>query len=323
MLKILHTARYTGVPLKILEESCPEGFVVKTLDVLSYDQLKKEAVDADYFIVSGRLPIDKGIVDSAKKLKMIQRTGVGTEMLDLPLLHSLGIPVYVNAGVNSRSVAEHTISLILSCLKRIPQINAEVHSGIWKKQASGLTTHELYAKTVGLVGMGNIGRMVASYLKAFGARVLYTDVVRQRAEVEGELGISFRDSFEDLLPESDILSFHCPLTPQNEGMLNKKALSLMKDGSIVVNTARGKLIDPDALYDALKSGKLASAALDTHSEEPIKEDYRLLGLGNVILTPHIGGLSYEAFHHMMQDAMRNIKAFEEGRLDDIEPMRLK
>ena len=323
MLKILHTARYTSIPLEILQATCPDGFIVKTLDEASYEQLLKEVVDADYFLVSGRLPIDKAVLDSAPKLKMIQRTGVGTEMLDLEEIKRRGIPVYVNAGVNARSVAEHTLTLMLSALKRLPQINAQTHNGVWKKQQQGVTTHELYGKTVGLIGMGNIGRLVAAMLQPFGAKVLYTDVFRQKEEIEANLGLTYCDSFETLLPQCDILSFHCPLTKENTEMLNKQTLAMMKGNGIVVNTARGKLINPDDLYEALQSGHIKAAALDTHYEEPVKDNYKLTGLDNVILTPHIGGLSYEAFANMMQEAMNNIQAFEVGRLEEIEYKRLK
>ena len=319
---ILHTARYTGLPWEILKSVVPEWFEVKTLDELNYNCLVREAVNADYLLVSGRLPIDAGVLTAATHLKMIQRTGVGTEMLDVEASKQHGIPVYVNAGVNAQSVAEHTLTLILACLKRLPQINQQTHQGVWKKQQVGVTTRELKGKTVALVGMGNIGRLVAQMLQPFGAKVVYTDVFRQTEEVESRLGLTYYDSFEAMLPVADILSFHCPLTKENTEMLNSKTLSMIKDGAIVINTARGKLINPDDLYDALQSGHLSSAALDTHYEEPIKDGYKLAELENVILTPHIGGLSYEAFHQMMADAVENIVAFEEGRLAEIESKRL-
>lgn len=320
---ILHTARYTGIPWEILKSIVSDGFVVKTLDELTYDCLVREAANADYLLVSGRLPIDKAVLDAAPRLKMIQRTGVGTEMLDLDEIRKRNIPVYVNAGVNARSVAEHTLTLMLAALKRLPQINAQTHNGVWKKQQQGVTTHELYGKTVGLVGMGNIGRLTAAMLQPFGTNVIYTDVFRQNEEVEANLGLIYCESFEAMLPQCDILSFHCPLTKENTEMLNKETIAKMKQGAIVVNTARGKLINPNDLYEALKSGYIKAAALDTHYEEPLTDGYKLAELDNVILTPHIGGLSYEAFADMMHEAMENINAFEEGRLEEIENKRLK
>lgn len=317
MKKILHTAKYTGLPLEILKGACPEGFIVKTLDEPTHEQLVKEVIDADYFLVSGRLRIDKEVLNNAPRLKMIQRTGVGTDMLDLDAIKKYGTPVYVNRGVNAQSVAEHTITLILASLKRLPQINQQTHQGIWKKQQFGVTTRELKGKTVALVGMGNIGRLVAQLLQPFGAKVFYTDVVRQPLETELRLGLTYFDNFESMLPEADVLSFHCPLTLENQEILNNRTLNLMKKGAIVVNTARGKLINPNDLYESLTAGQLSAAALDTHYEEPIKNGYQLSELDNVILTPHIGGLSYEAFHSMIVGAMNNISAFDKGLFESI------
>ena len=179
MPKILHTARYTDNPWEILKSVVPKGFSIETLKEPTYDCLLCQCVDVDYFLVSGRLLIDEGVLSAASRLKMIQRTGVGIEMLDIEAIKRHGIPIYVNAGVNARSVAEHTIALMLACIKRLPQINADTHSGVWKKQLQGVSTHELYDKIVGLVGMGNIGRWVAKMLAPFGTKVIYTDVFRE------------------------------------------------------------------------------------------------------------------------------------------------
>ena len=273
-------------------------------------------------MVSGRLPIDEGVLSAAKHLKMIQRTGVGTEMLDIDAIKKHDIPVYVNAGVNARSVAEHTLTLMLCCLKNIPQIDRNVKQDVWKKQQTGVSCNELYGKTVGLVGMGAIGRQVTCYLNAFGAKVLYTDIFRASQETEQQLLLTYVPSFMELLPQVDILSFHCPLTPDNKEMLNADSILQMKKGAIVVNTARGKLIEPKALYEALCKGKLRMVALDVHYDEPIPKDYPLAQLDNVILTPHIAGLTYEAFHTMMNDAVANIISFEQGNIEKIDNKKL-
>lgn len=322
MPKILHTARYTGTPWEILKSVVPDGFVVKTLDKLDYECLVNESVDADYLLVSGRLPIDEGVLSAAKHLKMIQRTGVGTEMLDVEAIKRHNIPVYVNAGVNARSVAEHTLTLMLCSLKNIPQIDRNVKRGVWKKQLIGVGCNELFGKTVGLVGMGAIGRQVAAYLNAFGAKVLYTDVFRVTPEIEQQLSLTYIPTFEDMLPRVDILSFHCPLTADNKEMLNASTLAMMREHSIVINTARGKLIAPGALYEALTNGILRSAALDVHYEEPLPLEYPLAALDNVILTPHIAGLTYEAFHKMMHDAVENIVSFDRDDIDQIKNKKL-
>lgn len=313
MPKILHTYRYTGRPWEILQSVVPEGYTIKTLDTPTYEQLLKEAEDADYFLVSGRLPIDKKVLDAAKKLKMIQRTGVGTEMLDKEEIKRRGIPVYVNAGVNARSVAEHTLALILACLKRIPAIDKQVRQGIWKKQETGTSCYELYGKTVGLVGMGAIGKQVASYLHAFGANIIYTDLYQLPTEQEQKLNATYIPSFEEILSQVDILSLHCPLTNENKEMLNEQTIAMMKPNAIIINTARGKLINETALYHALKEGNIQAAGLDVHYEEPISDNHPLSTLNNVILTPHIGGLSFETFHTMMKDAIENIVVYDQGK----------
>lgn len=324
MPKILHTYRYTGHPWEILKSVVPEGYTIKTLDEPTYEQLLKEVVDADYLLVSGRLKIDKEVLDAAKQLKMIQRTGVGTEMLDKEEIKQRSIPVYVNAGVNARSVAEHTLALMMACLKRIPMIDKQVRQGIWKKQETGTSCHELYGKTVGLVGMGAIGRQVAEYLNVFGAKIVYTDIRQLSSEQELKLNATYLPALEDMLPHVDILSLHCPLTPENNGFINKETLSLMKRNTIIINTARGKLINETDLYNALIEGDVCAAGLDVHYEEPIKiENHLLSKLDNVILTPHIGGLSFETFQTMMKDAIDNIVAFDRGDLESIEGKILK
>lgn len=319
MPKILHTYRYTGRPWEILKSVVPEGYTIKTLDTPTYEQLVKEAEDADYLLVSGRLPIDKGVLTAAKKLKMIQRTGVGTEMLDKEEIKRRCIPVYVNAGVNARSVAEHTLTLILACLKRVPMIDKQVRIGIWNKQETGTSCHELYGKTVGLVGMGAIGRQVAEYLNVFGAKIVYTDIRQLSSEQELKLNATYLPTLEDMLPQVDILSLHCPLTEDNKEFINNKTLALMNKDAIIINTARGKLINETDLYHALVEGTIRSAGLDVHYEEPIKlENHMLSKLDNVILTPHIGGLSFETFQTMMKDAIDNIMKFNEGNFRAIE-----
>ena len=320
--KILHTYRYTGTPWEILKGVVPEGFIIETLKKPTYECLLNQCADADYLLVSGRLSIDERILSASKQLKMIQRTGVGTEMLDLGAIKNHRIPVYVNVGVNARSVAEHTLTLILNSLKDIAHISEKVKQGVWAKQQTGVTCNELYGKSVGLVGLGAIGKLVAQFLQVMGAKVYYTDIHRQPKEVEQHLSIQFVPTFEELLPKVSILSFHCPLTNENIEMLNEERIKMMQDRSIVINTARGKLINEQALYKALLNGKLRFAALDVHYEEPISPTSPLVALDNVIMTPHIGGLSYEAFQTMMSSAINNIVLFHNGNESMITKKRI-
>lgn len=322
MKKILHTASYSGKPLEILYNSVPKGFIVETLKDLSYDSLIKQASDADYFLVSGRLKINNEILRKAPHLKMIQRTGVGIEMLDLDEIKRRNIPIYVNKAINARSVAEHTIALIFACLKNIVKNSNAMNQGIWEKQESGLLSNELYGKNVGIVGMGAIGKMVASYLNVFGVNIAYTDIKRTDYDFEKKLNLKFFPNIKSLLNDVDILTLHCPLTNETNELINSKSLAWCKPNTIIINTARGKLINPYDLAVAVREGKIKRAALDVHYEEPLPKNYPLKNLENVILTPHIGGLSYETFSLMINAAMQNILLYDKGDYEAIKLNRL-
>ncbi len=313
---ILLTNSYSAEPLRIIEGELPAGFELRLLAESTHEALLESVIDADYILAGGRLVIDSEVISKASKLKMVQRTGVGLDAIDLQALRDSGIPLYVNRGINAQSVAEHTVMLILSAIKRLPAINAEMHDGVWKKQSNGIGNFELKGKTVGVVGMGEIGKLVATMLSVFGVRILYYDPYRLPKDVEERFGVSYMP-FEDILPAVDILTFHCALTEQTHNMLGYRELQTLKHGAFVVNTARGGLIDEGALVEALNNGTVAGAALDVHSKEPIVSDNPFLSMPNVILTPHIGGVTYDSFKEMMSGAMHNIECFERGDRDVI------
>ncbi len=319
---ILLTNRYSAAPLQIAEETVPAGFRLIFLETNEKAEFAEKAPLADYFLASGRIRIDKPVLDAAAKLKMIQRTGVGLDSFDLDTIKARKIPIYINAGINSASVAEHTLMLILATLRRLPVIDSQVKKGIWEKQEQGIRNFELRGKTVGIVGIGNIGKSVAKLLKNFDISVLYYDTIKIPEEIEKDLGITYT-SLEQLISGVDILSLHCPLTSQTENIIGKKQLASMKNDSIIINTARGGLIDEDALAESLCSGHTRAAGLDVYREEPLPGNSPLLRLKNIILTPHIGGITYDSFHAMMTEAMNNIKLFEEGKFEQIESRRLK
>lgn len=311
MPTILLTNHYEGIPYNILKSNIPDGFELIVLDNPTREDLLINAPKADYFLVSGRLHIDNDVLDSATNLKMIQRTGVGLDIFNLEELKKRNIPLYVNQGVNAQSVAEHAVLLILACLKKLTVINNNVKNGVWEKQEQGLSTFELSGKTVGLVGIGNIGKRVATILNTFGAKVLYYDEYAPNCDIAEKVDL------ETLYAKSDIISLHCPLTDETRAMINQKSISMMKDNAIIVNTSRGPLVNTADLISAIKSGKISFAGLDVYEEEPVKND-ELLSLDNVITTPHIGGVSYDSFNRMMAEAINNINLFDQGRLDEIE-----
>ena len=314
---ILLTNHYSGAPIDIVTSALPADFTFSMLEEPTAGCLAESIADADYLLAGGRVRIDENALSHAAKLKMIQRSGVGLDSIDLEALKRRGIPLYVNRGVNSQSVAEHALLLMLACLRRLTEIHGNTVAGIWKKQEQGVQTFELHGKTVGLVGMGSIARKVAGLLKPFGVHVLYFDPFRPDEKMEHELAIEYRE-IETLLAESDVVSLHCPLTAGNHHLLNETAISRMKRGAVLVNTARGGLVDSIALHAALQDGQLSFAALDVHETEPIPADYALKSLSNVILTPHVAGVTADSFHAMISEAMRNIELFEKGRFAEIE-----
>lgn len=320
-LKILLTNHYEGKPAEIIKSAVPDGFELEMLESVSQQELEGKVKEADYLLVSGRLKINRTVLGNAQNIKMIQRTGVGLDSIDLEYIRNHDIPFYVNKGVNAQSVAEHTILLMLASLRNLVEINENTKRGIWKKQAQGVCTHELCGKTVGLIGMGAIGRKVAGMLKAFGAKVLYNDVSKMKQEDENALGIKF-STREEIIEKSDIISLHCPLTDDTRHMINDRAVNKMKNGVILINTARGGLIDEAALINGIKNGKIAGAGIDVYEKEPV-DNSEVLNLQNVITTPHIGGVTYDSFYQMMYQAMRNIEMFDKGQLQEIEQGRYK
>lgn len=320
-MKILLTNHYEGKPAEIIKSAVPDGFELEMLESVSQQELEGKVKEADYLLVSGRLKINRTVLGNAQNIKMIQRTGVGLDSIDLEYIRNHDIPFYVNKGVNAQSVAEHTILLMLASLRNLMEINENTKRGIWKKQAQGVCTHELCGKTVGLIGMGAIGRKVAGMLKAFGAEVLYNDVSKMKQEDENTLEIKF-STREEIIEKSDIISLHCPLTDDTRHMINDRTVNKMKNGVILINTARGGLIDEAALINGIKNGKIAGAGIDVYEKEPV-DNSEVLNLQNVITTPHIGGVTYDSFYQMMYQAMRNIEMFDKGQLQEIEQSRYK
>ncbi len=305
MPTILLTNKYSPEVFQLVRSWVPEGFTLIQLDDLSQNDLVRKAPLADYFLASGRLKIDAEVIQAAVNLKMVQRTGVGTDTIDKAALADKGIPLQVNQGVNARSVAEHTLMFMLALLRRAPQIDRQVREGIWKKNETGLSCYTLEGKTVGLVGLGNIGKEVAKMLQPFRVHVLYHKTSRLSQDEEQDLQVSY-ESFKALLNRSDIVSLHCPLTPQTKEIINPDTICQMKKGAWLVNTARGGLVDEHALTQALESSLLSGAALDVFSSEPLPPNHKLCAQNNVIVSPHIAGLPYECYQDLMNQALTSI-----------------
>jgi phosphoglycerate dehydrogenase-like enzyme len=203
-------------------------------------------------------------------------------------------------------VAEHTIMGALSCLKKLTLQQEKMREGIWAQdEMAEHGVFELFGKTLGIVGLGRIGKQVAARVKPFGCNTIYYDIVRPDEGLEAELGVSFRE-LDELVAESDILCLHVPLTPETRHMIDAARVAGMKQGAILVNVARGEVIDEDAVAAALKEGRLAGAVIDVFSEEPVPADNPLLDCPNTVLTPHTAGATNESRLRIINVAMGNI-----------------
>jgi len=268
--------------------SCvPEEF--ELVATKTHDEQEKIviATGADFILVGG-VPLSAAVIAAAPKARLIQKWGIGVDKIDLKAAAARGIPVAITAGANSTPVAEHAIALMLAVYRRIPYVDRKLRQGIWLKSENRSVSYQINGKTVGIVGFGNIARQVARRVRAFNAKVIYYDVVRPSPEVEAELGASYRP-LNELLAQADIITLHTPLTPETRNLIDARAFSLMKPTAIVINTSRGPVIDEPALVEALKTGKIMAAGLDTFVKEPAEAGNPLFELENVVVTPHIAG----------------------------------
>jgi phosphoglycerate dehydrogenase-like enzyme len=246
-------------------------------------------------------PASAAVIAAAPRLRLIQKIGVGVNTIDLDAARARGIPVCNLPGTNARAVAELTLALMLAALRRLPLFHSAMREGrgFALSPASQDGLGELGGRTVGLVGYGAVPRVLAPVLGALGCRVIYT-ARGPRDDVAGE----FRE-LHGLLAEAEVISLHVPLTTETEGMIDAAAFARMRAGAVLVNTARGGLVDQAALVDALRSGRLAAAGLDVFVDEPPAADDPLLRLPNVVLTPHIGWLTTGTFDRSFALAMEN------------------
>ena len=251
-------------------------------------------------------PCTAAMISAAPNLKLIQKIGVGVNTIDLQAARARGIPVCNLPGTNARAVAELALALMLATLRRVPQFDAALRAGVWLDPAMQDGIGELGGKAVGLVGYGSIPRLLAPVLQALGCRLLYT----ARNPVPGALG-EYR-GLSGLLAEADLVSLHVPQTPETERMIDAAALARMKPGAVLINTARGGLVDQDALTHALRTGHLAAAGLDVFVHEPAAADDPLFALPNVVVTPHVAWITTGTFDRSFALAAENCRRIASG-----------
>jgi D-3-phosphoglycerate dehydrogenase len=272
------------------------------------DQLLQIAPEYDALIVRGRTEVDGRLINSAEQLKVIGRAGVGVDNIDLNSAKLKGIRVVNSPTASSRSVAELTIGFLFALARSLPFASSQMKSGLWpKKQLHGI---ELYGKTIGIIGVGNIGFLVARIAAGLGMVVLGCDNCKPISQIEDSGAEA--TSLNEVYSRSNFLTFHIPLNGDTRGMIDRDAIAQMKSGVYIVNTSRGGIVDESALLEGLNSGQIAGAALDVFSHEPPGTN-ELVTHPNVIVTPHIGAQTRAASMRVAEDIAVEVLAALEGK----------
>ena len=311
MAKILFAPKQDPVVMEIARSLTPPGFELVEVD-FGTPQFIEAAADAEFYMGLAR-NMGGEFFRSAPKVKLVQLLSAGYDRVDVEAARKAKVPVSNNGGANAIAVAEHTVLLMLAVLKQLVRFHQDVVAGKWRPPASSESpVYELSARTVGIIGLGNIGKKVARRAAAFDARVQYYDILRLTEAEEDALGVRFV-LLNELLRTSDVVTLHVPLNDSTRRMIGARELSQMKPGAILVNTCRGPVVDENALYEALKGKRLAGAGLDVLVEEPPAKNHPLFALPNVTLTPHSAGPTWENWAARFRNGFDNIERVAAGR----------
>ncbi len=285
-MKVLVKEKIAQAGVDILKEH----FEVEVCTDMTDEELSQKINEYDAFIVRSASQITADVLKDAKRVRMIGRAGVGVDNIDVKAATQKGIVVVNAPGSNSLSVAEHALGLLLAQVREIPNANASMHAGKWEK--SKFKGVEITDKVLGIMGLGKIGVLVAQRAKGLGMEVIAYDPYVSPDRFR-ELGIEPAETPDDLYAAADFISVHLPKSAETMGMIGDEAFEKMKQGVRIINSARGGIVDEEALARALESGKVASAGLDVFSSEPVPEDFPLAKFDNVIMTPHLGASTTE------------------------------
>ena len=309
MKAVLHYNASTGFRRR-LQERAPAWLELGFAGSTDNEAITRELADAEV-LLHALTPVTAAMLGGAPRLRLIQKIGVGTNTIDLAAAGARGIAVANMPGTNSQAVAEHALALMLAVLRRIVPIDAASHRGEgWRLPPDTYDqVGEIAGRTVGFVGFGAVPRRLAAALAALGAAVVYFSR-SSRPECSGPA--RRLDSLPELLQTADIVSLHLPLAPETRGLLDAGAIGLMKPGAVLINTARGELVDEAALAAALRSGHLAAAGLDVFAAEPAGRENPLLALPNVVATPHIAWLTPETLERSIAVIVENCRRLRAG-----------
>jgi glyoxylate reductase len=280
---------------------------------MSRAELEKAVASADVLAPTITDSIDADLIAKAgPQLKLIANFGVGVDHIDLKAARARGIIVTNTPGVLTEDTADMTMALILSVPRRLGEGEKLIRQGQWNGwRPNGMLGHRVNGKRLGIIGMGRIGRAVATRAKGFGITTLYHNRHRLPEGIEAELGATYEPNLDALLASVDIISINCPHTSETHELIDERRIALIKPDAYLINTARGEIVDEDALIKALQNGEIGGAGLDVYTHEP-NVDPRLLALSNVVLLPHMGSATYEGREAMGEKVIANIRAWVDG-----------
>ena len=303
---------------KALNEIAPLGGYTVAGAVDSGDLAEKIGSSAVKVIVSEYVPLNDAVLKQAPALKGVIAYGAGYDHIDVEAMKRKGVMVCNCRGQNSQAVAELTFGLLLCLLRKIHQTDPWVREGKWAKAGRALpewtSGRELWRKTLGVIGLGQIGARVAGIAKGFDMRVIGYDPF-MNPDHYGRLGVE-PVALAELISRSDVVTSHLPLTPDTERLIDSRMLASAKPGMILVNTSRGKVVDEEALINALQAGRIGGAALDVFAVEPLPSGHPLTAMDNVVLSPHMGAMTQEAGDRLSDAVARQARDILEGRLPE-------
>ncbi len=280
---------------------------------MSRAALEAAVAECDVLVPTITDTIDASLIEHAgPRLKLIANFGAGIDHIDLAAARARNIHVTNTPGVLTEDTADMTMALVLAVARRLREGENMVRSGSWSGwRPGGMLGHRVNGKTLCIIGMGRIGRAVAQRARGFSMRVRYHNRHQLPSEVESEIGATYEPNLDALLADADVISVNCPHTPATHHLLNAERLALLGPNTCVINTARGEIIDEEALIDALVQRRIAGAGLDVYANEP-HVDKRLIALDNVVLLPHMGSATYEGRTAMGEKVIANIRAWVDG-----------
>ncbi len=297
--------------MDIARELAPSGFDT-VIARSGSPEFNAALADAEYIVGLGEVKMDDAFYKSAPKLKLVQLLSAGYDRVDIEAARRAGVPVCNNGGANAIAVAEHAILLMLAVCRRLTWLHEMVKSGRWRgNDVASVRLYELHGRTLGIIGLGNIGKKVARLAQGFGMAVQYFDIARLSEDAADALGVKFR-LFNELLRTSDIVSLHVPLIPSTQHMMGAAQFRLMKPTAYLINTCRGPVVDEPALHEALTNGTIAGAGLDVFDQEPPPANNPLFTLDNVILTPHYAGPTWDNQSARFRNGFDNVERVARG-----------